>query len=52
MNLQAYNKAWTGFIASAVGLIVVYFGLQLDPVVETGIVSLVTGFFVWLIPNR
>lgn len=53
--MEAYSKAWTALIGAILVILDQTLGIRIGVVGEeqiTIIITLLTAFFVWLIPNR
>lgn len=50
--LTKVDKALAALIVSGVSQIALHFGLEVSPEMAAGATSLLTMFFVWLVPNK
>lgn len=47
------DKAWTALLVSFVSATVLQFtGITIDPMVQSGIVAVLTAALTWLVPNK
>lgn len=51
-KLQAYNKAIAAGVVGVVAVIASLVGITVQPEVEAALLTLITVFIVWLVPNR
>ena len=51
-KLQAYNKAIAAMVVGIIAILVTQFNFNITPEVQAGLVTVVTAFIVWLVPNR
>jgi len=51
-KLQAYNKAIAAAVVGVIAILVAQFGFSISPELQAAIVTVVTAFIVWLVPNR
>lgn len=50
--LQAYNKAIAAAVVGVIAILVAQFNFSIAPEVQAGLVTVITAFIVWLVPNK
>lgn len=51
--LTKFDKAYAALLVSFVSATVLHFtGINIDPVVQSGIVAVLTAALTWLVPNK
>ena len=49
---MAYNKAIAVGVVGVIAVGARYFGVEIQPELELALLTLVTAFIVWLVPNK